>query len=443
MLLFFAFFGSCFDVGYSLLPPFALNNVSEVGNWSLRGSAVSLKNKIRLTSDLENQFGRVCELIPAYFIDWSIDIELSVHGGNGGKYFMFFFTRDVCPTNFRTFDGIAIIVSLEKINNKYDVYLIEGNVHYLNINTMAPLGHIYSNTNDDDPKKFPTLHITRAGGHITLETSASYNMIFYQDAKETIDYGYFSFVGMTDQSYSNIDIDSVMINKISNEDESSMTSLGVKNSHPVYSKVNNAEDFLAVNRKVIEKNEKEKQIKKAIRSLKIPTATSLRQYMDKTMENVGTFTMYDALKIVSELENRGKSTISLNDLSSYIENTVVTKINKAYSGIENTANNITLHKEEIKKLWGNLFTELFAIVKETERELQQIKLETIETIKKLDIVQVDADLLKSLVHNQVESELSTEKLNTVLLIIAGIEIIIYSVFFTIKHKQTHGFTKRD
>jgi hypothetical protein len=97
---------------YSLFPPFDLTNANytEIGNWTLRGSAFHMRSFIRLTSQGSFTGGGLCHRVPLYAREWIFEAEVSAVGGDGGREFSFLYTTELCMDEWLHFHGLAIII---------------------------------------------------------------------------------------------------------------------------------------------------------------------------------------------------------------------------------------------------------------------------------------------------------------------------------------------
>jgi hypothetical protein len=96
------------EPSYSIYAPFRYTDPGEVGNWSLRGSAIPMRHFIRLTPALPNMTGAVCSLIPTNFRDWNLTVRLSAFGGLGGIGFRIIFSSRVCRASS---DGFTVWIT--------------------------------------------------------------------------------------------------------------------------------------------------------------------------------------------------------------------------------------------------------------------------------------------------------------------------------------------
>jgi hypothetical protein len=96
---------SSFQRGFSLVDPHKLTDVGEIGNWTIRGSAVSMRHFIRLTSADSNRSGAICTRVPTDFRDWRVELELNAFRGKG---FYFSFSSDQCPNPETSSNGFSV-----------------------------------------------------------------------------------------------------------------------------------------------------------------------------------------------------------------------------------------------------------------------------------------------------------------------------------------------
>ena len=98
---------------YSAVPPFEFTNISEIGNWTLRGSAANMKKYIRLTSTVDGDYGSMCQRVPTLFKDWQFEVEIKANNNRkiGGEGFWFYFTEEVCPEMLLQFTGFSIWIN--------------------------------------------------------------------------------------------------------------------------------------------------------------------------------------------------------------------------------------------------------------------------------------------------------------------------------------------
>jgi len=65
MIQLLAAFGAAFHGSYSLSAPFEKTNLSEIGDWTMCGSAVRMKSFLRMTASASaNKYGAVCIRTP-------------------------------------------------------------------------------------------------------------------------------------------------------------------------------------------------------------------------------------------------------------------------------------------------------------------------------------------------------------------------------------------
>jgi hypothetical protein len=239
---------------YSIFAPFNRTNISEIGNWSLRGSAVSWKNVIRLTSDsLKSEWGALCHRAPTAFVDWSIDIELSSRGqGDGGASLTFLFSDAVCPQYPEKFNGFQVTIKTAETDDSggSPIYFSEGTFRGANEYARIKL------RNQKDPIR---VKIIRSEGQVIVEytTFMRFDPLFTVNLTTKIpDFGYFTISGATDTDRSdNTDVYSIR----------TRAQTDVRTDHI-------SDKILSNNRKIIESDAlKRREAKKARREALLPT----------------------------------------------------------------------------------------------------------------------------------------------------------------------------
>ena len=122
MLLLLTYYAACSH--YSLQPPFNLTNESlpEIGNWTLRDSAINMKKFIRLTPSYQFTSGGLCERVPMYSSSWSFEANLSTGTQYGGVGFSFFYSSTLCANNIFNFNGLAAWINTTSTTDDYKFY---------------------------------------------------------------------------------------------------------------------------------------------------------------------------------------------------------------------------------------------------------------------------------------------------------------------------------
>ena len=79
MISFILLFNSIciFQTDFNIQSPIFSSNISEIGMWALRGSAINMKKFIRLTSLLTNDYDGLCSFHKTFSNDWQIYFNFS------------------------------------------------------------------------------------------------------------------------------------------------------------------------------------------------------------------------------------------------------------------------------------------------------------------------------------------------------------------------------
>ena len=207
LLPFLVFSGLSYEDRYSLVAPFVQTNISEFGNWTTRGSAVNLKKFFRLTSDIDSDYGALCQRVPTLFRDWSFEVEIyasnrNQHQINGGEGFWFFFTQEVCPDMPIQFTGISIWVNTTNTheNGMSPVFYACNQDKIIDFDQFKPMAYIKVR-NTTEPVR---LRITKKGNDIKLEQAQGlddYQNVFQLTDKNIISHGYFTFAALTNEKF--------------------------------------------------------------------------------------------------------------------------------------------------------------------------------------------------------------------------------------------------
>ena len=191
---------------YDLLPPHMETAANEYRNWSLSGTTVNLKHSIRLTSDLPNQRGSICQLVPTMFRDWVADIELAAYGGDiGGECYIISFTKSFCPEQTFTFDGVSVVINTSMANGRGEspIYLVDETTKDKYIR-MIEDGMIKLRS---EKQKSIHLRLTRIGDRMVLDESMDNGSFHNAMTKENPlipEVGYFTITAATGNDNSDV-----------------------------------------------------------------------------------------------------------------------------------------------------------------------------------------------------------------------------------------------
>ncbi|OHT11084.1 Legume-like lectin family protein [Tritrichomonas foetus] len=428
---FFSFLVYSLTERYSLVPPFVLTNLSEINDWTIRGSVVNMKNYLRLTDAVTDGFGGICHRVPTRFLDWMVEIEISAKGGNSGEGFFFFFTKECCPDLFQNvFTGFEVWINTTQTNREdlSPIYFYNSaNGEKFENNDIKSIGNIHLRRQQSPVR----LRITKKENSISIEysTDSSHKKIFSTTIEKSnlIEYGYFSLFAITSLHADNNDL-------------FSFRTISLSEPLPGESNI----DFSSLNRKMINDNV---IARRAIKSRRRSKFIVSNKYAENIDENKGILTgkpqeLRDAFKIIKETEIRGKETVSINELKKFIDEKIDSTIEKAMKKIDLASSRFDETKIDMNDVWSYLKTQLYDLSTETTNTLKQMGDEALQSAKEIKLANFDKKKLK-LKMSQIKENDNTSNISKILFIICGIETFAYIAFFIIQRKRTHGFTKVD
>lgn len=415
---------------YNLVPPFHLTDINEIGNWTICGTANVMKSGIRLTSNVPNSFGGICQRVPTLFKEWTAEAEVTAHGGEDpGHGIWIFFTEEVCPAFALTFTGFSLWINTTSTDSQglSNVYFAKNNGSELMLKELVPIGKVNVRGEDRKPLR---IQMSRKHGYITIESVKDGKTQTLINTNDDLlpDYGYFSISAVTGTKSDNNDLVAFRIYPISSLD------------HP-----NATFDYSTVNRKYIENAKKTRRELKKKRRNNMPKMTNYSKESNENDLKLNGQTktdLHDAINIIDEAYNRGLETITLEHLDHYISDTVETSINKALSQIELAANRYTETQQDIDELWSSLRSQLLEIAIEERNTLEKIKQEVFELAKQMNLAKIDMNKVQQGLDSEVNQIDDGPKI-MILMIISGIEIVAYVIFFIYKRSTTNNFKKYD
>lgn len=418
---------------YSIVPPFEFTNISEIGNWTLRGSAANMKKYIRLTSTIDGDYGSLCQRVPTLFSDWQFEVEVKSFNNRfrGGEGFWFYFTKEVCPEMLLQFTGFSIWVNTSKTDSKgrSPIYFLNNDQNQvIDFNDYKPLGYVKLR-NTTDPFR---LRITKKAKTIKVDHATDLGTGYYEECfhitnNSLLDYGYFTFSAITGSSlyYDNNDLFSIRTFALSK-----------------YQKEFD-DDISAKNRKVIEaaldvrRTMKQERRAKMINMLKYNEDATNHQ---NTISG-GSYDIKDAFKIIKEAHKRGTDTVTVTQLKSFINSYVETTITKAMKKIDMAFDKFDETKLDMNDLWGYLKTQLLDLSMETKQSLKALETECLSFAKSINLQDLNQTSLQQSV--KINDNMNDSKISRILFYIMIIEVICYVAFFIYKRHKTHGFIKVD
>jgi hypothetical protein len=412
---------------YSLIPPLERTNLSELGNWTFRGSAVNMKSFVRLTSDaLMAEYGALCYRAKTPFRDWILDIELLAKGGpTGGTGFTFLFTDEVCPEHSETFTGLQITVNTTQTDESGEspVYFSESSFE-----GARKHGHIRVR-NIKSPIR---LQLTKRENELTVQYTEfmRYLPLFEVKLNSTPEYGYFTIASQSTAEHG----DNNDIHAIWTRPESDYKWGHIPSNQPYE------------NRKVIETNAvKRRERKQARRDAMLQSMHRYLGQMEKSDNSLARgpreVVFKDAFRLVEEAQERGTEAVTIDHLKVWIHTYVMDTIGAAGKKVREAMDRIEEAKGSVADIWSFVREELMDLATETKEALTVLSEQSLEEARRAHIEKITPDVFQDAVENQ--TTVGTGFLTWLLPLTSVVEGIAYLIFFCVKRQQTHGFKKMD
>ncbi|KAK8888817.1 hypothetical protein M9Y10_033557 [Tritrichomonas musculus] len=430
-LLFTSFSTSLIDKTYSLIPPFLHSSVGEIGNWSIRGQAVSQKKMIHLTSTIGNKNGGLCQLTQTNANDWESEIEMSFIGDT----FIFTFGPQLCPNiSARFFNGLNLSFTPS-----------DKNPNTVNVRLSGP--EIFPSTTcsfqyNYHPNKIK-IRISKEDYNISL-----YTTIDSGETKKCLSHkigsiytkGYFSLFAFSPNA-----------EKCNN---SCITNIYSETFFPV-SEIKYQQDFSIIerNRKYLDENKKERQLLKMIRRARMMTVS---KYLDDIQNHNGVLDgntfhdndnfksehiqyniddkFSDSLLETKEMVIRARDAISAENLTNFINNKMMPTVDRAAARFERVSDALWNMKSEMLSLWEDVSKELKTMNFDIRNDCELVQNEVVGVAKTLKqhLLSIDNETTEFPKNINTDNSAIIEK---ILFIICIFEFIAYVIFFIRYHNQ--------
>lgn len=427
MFSFLLSLASSFDQRYSITAPIELTNVSEIGNWTFRGSTIPLKKKfIRLTSSNLDEYGLICQRVPTLFQDWNIEIEISVKDGKaGGDFFEFLFSEELCPSAPVQYRGVLVYINTSDIDSdgKSQILVFPNDNNYFDYGKGLDGGRIKVR-NQDEPVRIIFKREDDQFSGFSHEGTKEVLLFNYQ-IKNLIKHGYFSIYALSGEKGDIHDLYSFM-------------TYPREYDMPEYSY-----DISYRNRKIIEENVLQRREMKEKRRAKMQvsgkyTADSI-DHQRKLYGSEGN--IKDAFLEVNEAARRSQDTVTATDLKQFINQKVLPSIKKAAEKTEIEFIEFSNIQSHIKEIWENLQNQLRDLVFSTQREMKQMGDEVLGNAQKVSLGEMKVETVVT--ETEKKNKEQSNIVQKILIFIMIIELIGYITFFLIMKRKTHGFVKID
>jgi hypothetical protein len=402
---------------YSLLPPFDLTNTNytEIGNWTLRRSAFTMRSFIRLTSQIPFTGGGLCHRVPTYAKNWIFEAEVSAVGGDGGRGFSFHHTTELCADGFVDFHGLGI---------------------WINTSNSTAAGQpvfVINRTDSRDPQANPVcaidvrngptyIRITKRGSRLKIDwrsPETEYTKCTELVIANMITEGYFSVFAATDDRIDDHDVFGINVTLLSENKAPENDESAVKN------------------RKFLEhayftRREKKERRRKDMPKMMEYSAIALKR--NRKLDGNSTKKLRDACPIVSEAVNRARYAVDIRTIQEIVAPQLRMKLQSSVDLARNTLDAIPEMREMLSVLWGEVELSLTEIAVDIAQEMESIQNKS--TIYARKLLQLDRNssgfammLLKA------SSRIEESPVSLVLKMIMALEFVVAVGFFVLRIRR--------
>jgi hypothetical protein len=413
---------SSFQAGFSLINPHKLTDVGEIGNWTIRGSALSMRHFIRLTSAHSNRSGAICSRVPTSFRDWKVELELNAFGGTGGKGFYFSFSSDLCPNPETSFDGFSVWIDSKDNRDSWGYYPLFANRSNLTILRSLRICSVPLRSDDSHLR----LLVERNNCSVVISytsTDSHWDDDFIHCGTEKFedlpDFGYFTITALTND------------NLTDDHDLYSVETDALSAIVPPQSLI----DFSSRNRKILDEFALDRYPRKIPRQAGLPL---MIKYIQKPEE----LTFSDALRLVDEIISRAMMTVSNSFISHFLNTTINESIEIVRDRIECAADSFHSLKAGLDRVSSCFRNELADITRELTAQVDVVRRDVVAYANILGTGGRDSRLYQAAIRG-ASHKIRDPLLTNILWGICLIETVAYVLFFLVRVQRTRGFKKAD
>lgn len=411
-----------FDFNSSLLAPMKSTGIREVGQYTMRGSAIPFKRFIQLTSRNTKDSGGVCRRIKNKNNDWDVFYSFGAINPNSSRTQIFYYTKELCTQDNSIYTGFSVTMKYEKDSNIANIF-----VHQNNYTAKSPKKEPECSLKLDYSNMQTKFKISYDSGNILLQVGeANKEMKNCSSFYYNLTGGYFSIYSTTEGDAENNNLQSFVYTPHSPE---------IPNPKETEEE--------SKNRQTLSKSKKHRADKN-LRRIRQKWIHYYRDQMEFESEilNGGTpnsVQLKRALKEIKELTFRASEGLNINELKAFIEETVQDKMHAALQKLQNSANDII----EFKSTFNDIYTSTTNLLKEISMET---RIEMSQTINEFN--QQIEDIFRN-GYNRISDLSDSVDQNgqhlssTILTIISIVEFAAYIAFFMHKRRKTKGFLKAD
>ena len=427
MFLLFLHFTSSYDQRYSIVPPIELTNISEIGNWTLRGSGTIMKKKyIRLASANVDDYGTICQRVPTMFETWDVELEFNIKDGTiGGEIFGFIFSEELCPELPEEWNGVFVYINttLTDKNGNSPLYVVPNDGKLIDFNIQKPVAQVKVRNLNFNSRLRLTRKGTNFAGFLIQGSSQTLTRLFDITIPKLIRFGYFTITGLSHMQGDSFDLVSL-----------------TTYSPQIYDRNEFDYDISQKNRKIIEDAVlQRRELKKQRRAQMV---TSMKYHEEKNQHRDSLFgltnRLRDSLSIIHEADLRVKETVTILQLQKFINFYVMDMVKQVTDKTDKTFSNFADTETQVNELWTDLQNKLRDLGMETRRDMEKLQNEVMNIAKRVKIEEIDPNSLLS-DHLNGKSSSGFPINQKILVAIMIVEFIGYIVFLFVKRKKLHGF----
>jgi len=402
---------------FSILAPIEQTNISEIGAWSTRGSAINMKQYIRLTSLKNSDYGGLCLRKRSYFNDWKAEVTFGFENDQSNFIQTIYYTNEFCPETSLIWNGFAVRFNISRDRKQNQVTLMSNDGRIIGFNTTSVCNFSLLGFE----KEF-TAQITYFNSTFSVLLP---NKQQCSSGLSNVSFGYYTINSYTYGTALKNDLKQFLVYPLSSFIES----------------FNMTEEDM--NRKSLQKDAKTHGYNKRLRRASMPKISYFKEQLDFQESQLHGFPndLKNSFIETNELIQRAGQGLSTHELQSFIESIVVEKTDRLLKSFESSLTSLNEIKEELKGFWFGTTEILKVMSSETKQQLLEIETEA---------KAIANDILK----NGLDFNEENTRLNTIedpnrsrtmrfLSAVSLLETIGYIAFFLVKRRITGGFSKYD
>ena len=399
---------------YNILPPIYLTNRSEFKHWSAVGVVTNLRSSIHFASDFKRQNSGLFQRIPISSSNFEIEMKASVNEGS----FNFVISSDFNPS--------LLILN----NNDYWKNVTTLNITKINDDGILNLYH-------SSDKSYKLCDVV-AKGNLTIKVIVNNSIVKYMVKGDKSDFEkcgegmklmlpkekYISFVSQGFQYVGDSELFYLLLQQNDNNT------------------IIDIDRIDEINRQKIIK----KDMKSKINNTALPLATKIINEMGEAAYKLNALkyqyeTQY-IKKLILEIRERLKSSLSTKDLKNIIHATLVINLLRAEHKMKKRSQSFISIKEDLINLKESVNNKMKTISEYTIETFQKSKNESINALMNFYNMTKDYNGLTDEAKRK-SNEMKSTFLPTFLYLLSLIELSCYVAFFIVKRKRTKKFKKCD